>query len=40
MERLIVIPIEFGIYVTAVVALKILECPFKIEDLRFEQWQD
>lgn len=39
-ERLVVIPIELGIYATALIALKILECPFTIDDLRFEQWQD
>lgn len=37
---LVVVPIELGIYVTASVALKILECPFTIDDLRFEQWED
>lgn len=40
LERLTVISVELAIYVVAATALKILECPFTIEDLRFEQWED
>lgn len=39
-NRLFIMPIEFGIYIVAAAALKILECPFTIEELRFEQWEN